>query len=83
MKYYLTREQFKKFWFIEHHNWDDKSPSEKINYMSRCRVFEQLYPSLSYKEDPFEENEENFDIPGFYGIVEGDEKDINWFLLQL
>lgn len=83
MKYYFTKEQFRKYWFEVNTDWESSSTSESVEYYNRRNLFKQLNPSLSYEEYPVEDTDENRQMQGFYGIIEGDEKDINWFLLQL
>jgi hypothetical protein len=72
MIYYFTRDQWD-------HIWDDMYPttinraSERINYWNKHL---QSKYNLIYTESLFL-------APDVYGSITGDEKYINWFLLQL
>lgn len=48
------------------------------DYVGRLKEWNKLYPNLDYTEINYARS------PDFYAAsVEGEEKDINWFLLQL
>jgi hypothetical protein len=76
MIYYLDKRQF-------HQLWDKHRSPELIEGRApfRIQIWNTLYRSqtkLSYFE-----LDDHVNKSGFWGVVEGDEKDINWFLLQL
>lgn len=68
MKYYLTDDQFYKLW--------DDSKIITPPYEKRIEYIMEKY-NLYYEEE-----ESRYD-PGYWGVIEGDEKYINWFLLNL
>jgi len=74
MIYYLTQEQWSKFWRrVEEDNpW--------IYYTDRLHIWDTSYKE-KFKLD-YEEGEYKGDI-GYHGMLKGLEHDINWFLLQI
>jgi hypothetical protein len=71
---YLTESQYKKLWKESGMVLADISP------LGRYLMWEEHFKH-KYKLDYVENGD--FQHPAFYGSVTGDEKDINWFLLQL
>ena len=72
MIYHLNEKQFASFWKITltyHNTQYDREYSWKKSYQKQF--------NLKYSENI------NHTEPGFYGTLEGDEKFINFFLLQL
>jgi hypothetical protein len=79
--YNLTRREFNSLWQKYKRNGEKLlSASARVYYFEK-----NLSKSLKLKY--FEENslyfEENSAAAGFFGTLSGNEKDINWFLLQL
>ena len=73
----FTRQQWKLFW--NSYDWSEyiDSPYTTLDsYVCRQYLMNQAFPKLEY----IEFNTLNEDK---WGAVYGDEKDINWFLLQL
>ena len=72
MNYYLSIEEFKKFWKI--------SLTNNNSYTARKDNWETNYKDkfkLEYIETPHN------NVPGFYGVLTGSEHHITMFLLQL
>ena len=83
MKYYLNNDQFIHLWHEKYKTWS--GPSEMDEYHNRVELLQDLYPNITYMEDPVTSNDEIFNKlpkPGYYGIIEGDEKFINLFILK-
>lgn len=73
MIYFFTENQWDKYW-VEPHS----GLFESATIPLRIRFFTEIYgTTLIYNE------ESNSDDPAFYGSIEGNEKDINWYLLTL
>lgn len=73
MKYYLTVEQYKKLWSIGNLLPRVTNTQERINFWS-----DHMQPKFNI------EYTESFawEDPAEYGVLIGEEKDINWFLLH-
>lgn len=69
MIYYFTEQQWDNFW---------NSPIiERIPDDENFNAIFEYNFKLKYTDNDV------VDSPGFWGSLEGDEKDINWFLLQI
>ena len=82
MKYNLTQEQWLQFWGASKGEWAYRGCGSLPNRMSleyenRIALFKQKYPYIHYDEDMFPTSRD------YYGYLEGDEKHITMFLLQL
>jgi len=78
MKYYLTEQQWMKFWMKDdiRELWQSiKSPEQHV--VNRYNVWNMKYPHIKYVEYPFS------DLIGYWGILEGKSSDITWFILQI
>jgi hypothetical protein len=76
MTYYLTREQFDKIW-----NPPQNPPdcSWRINWWA-----EHMESKWNITYDEVKGGRDSdYREPGYWGMLEGEEKYINWFLLQL
>lgn len=70
--YHFTPQQYKQFWY------DKFDSNEVFTYFQRHTIWKlQMEPiyHLTYKE-------EQSGITGNWGMITGDEKHINWFLLN-
>jgi len=76
MIYYLTYAQWNHFWFSIPHN---NINAHDLTLVGRCIYWkvniEPIYHITYYEKIGVKQ--------GKYGIIEGDEKHINWFLMQL
>jgi len=81
MRYYLSSEQFYKLW--DNYMSDFFGLSSIIAADKRARIFTERYPATNVKY--YEElHIYDIDLPeGYWGVLEGDERNINWILLQL
>jgi hypothetical protein len=74
MIHYLTEAQYFDCWCVV----SDRMPMgtyKRIDYWN-------IHCKLKYNLNYYESNDDE-DSPEYWGSLEGDEKDINWFLLQL
>lgn len=83
MIYYLNNEQFDKLWWDNPNLPDHIAKSSGVDHNIRIEYWKEHLETryqLTYTElsTQYDETE-----PGFWGMIEGDEKYINWFLLQL
>lgn len=66
MIYYLTQSQYNKLW-LDFQHYEDIAG--RIHYMKKNY-------NISYSESPSQK------VEGHWGIIEGDQKDINFFILK-
>ena len=76
MKYYFTAEQFYKMW---NESFSDYSSMYSISASARVRYW-QTYLESKFKLTYIESLE--WGTPDEFGVIEGEEKDINWFLMH-
>jgi len=83
MIYHLNQQQWDSLWYniIPYIKWNDNQNA----YQNRVTAFNNMFPNVQYIESVYdaqlmvatELHEE------YWGTLTGDEKDINWILLQL
>jgi hypothetical protein len=79
MTYYLTREQFDKIWNPPKNPPDCHWTSGRINWWN---IYMESKWNITYDEVEAGREPDHLE-PGYWGMLEGEEKYINWFLLQL
>jgi len=86
MKYYLSSNQWTNLWYtvINDEQWADPQYDMSIEYENRKSLWTTRYAHLNiiYYENS-DEYEEGYYGEGYYGVLSGDEKYINWLLLQI
>jgi hypothetical protein len=79
MIYHLTQQQFNKIWNVGYQPPNCHWASGRINWWNSY-----IEPKWNITYDELETGSvTEFDDPGYWGMLEGEEKHINWFLLQL
>jgi hypothetical protein len=82
MKYYLTEKQWDNLPF-----WNIIEVKNSNSNKARVRLFQKYVQTkfnLKYDEILANDNDDYEELPpGWWGIVDGDEKYITWFLLTL
>jgi hypothetical protein len=89
VKYNLTSANWSKLWGNNNRLYD--SENHRIGYWNShlAEKYKLVYNEYSQLELGFpedilaDEHVEELRMAGYFGIIEGDEKDITWFLLQL
>lgn len=89
MRYNLSQEQWRTLWENNKSQWNIPafpdseelySPTE-MELNNRIKLFNKMFPQLKYNESL---NRLDFEkCKGYWGYVEGNEKDITMFLLKL
>lgn len=84
MIYYLTKKQWYLLWSHNKLQWQQSNSygnHMKKELNNRIKLFNSMFPKLKYNESLNPSDYEK--CKGYWGIVEGDEKDITLFLLSL
>jgi hypothetical protein len=72
MKYYFTSAEYDKLWLRVEGEYEPIYERRLAHWNKNYTNYKLTYSEDAYKTDP-----------GYYGYITGEEKHINWFLLQL